>query len=329
MNKVAFSLKKSRWVRASVSLLISGGLLAILFARLDTERLRDSIADIHAGLMGLAILAYGLYLFLGSLRWRIALNESNLEVPFVVILRASLVGHVFNLAFFGPVGGDLAKTAAYARWHKYEIHDLLATAAIDRSFAVAGSVLMFAVTLAVFLASPAVPELGLAESGSQQARYLLLGLAAALIVTLVVMRLRRRPFIGQLVNAFAEIARELHRSPMKLLAGCLLGFAGKVLSSFMLLIGILAITYPAITCIDSLWSYPIIAAIAALPFSVGGAGLRESAALLFLSNCEASPEQIVAAGLLVLLSYILWGVIGIPVLLWEEYRHNRSSSSPG
>lgn len=323
MNKAA-NIGRSRWLRAPLSLLVSGGLLSILFSRLDLEVLRQSIANVHLSVLWIAMLMYGLFLFIGSIRWRIALNESSLQVPFVVMLRASMVGHVFNMAFFGPVGGDLAKTAAYARWHKYEIHDLLATAAIDRSFSVLGSVLLFLFTLLLLFTSPTLSEFTLVPEGEDQNRYLLLGLLAALIITLVGLHLRRRPFFAQLFSAFAAIARALHRAPLKLMAGCFLGFAGQLLSSFILLVGLVAVTYPEGACTGALWAYPLIAAIAALPFSVGGAGLRESAALLFLGDCGAAPEQVVVAGLLVLLTYVLWGVIGIPVLLWEEYHYGKS-----
>ena len=326
MNKAA-NLRRSRWVRAGISILVSGGLLSILISRLDLVVLRQSIADIHISVLGVAMLMYGLFLFIGSLRWRVALNESVIDVPFVVMLRASLVGHVFNMAFFGPVGGDLAKTAAYSRWHNYEVHDLLATAAVDRSFSVFGSILLFLFTLVLLFMSPTLSSFTLMPEGEIENQYLLLALLAALAISLVGMRLRRRPFFGQLFSAFAEIAKALHRAPVKLLTGCFLGFAGQVLSSFILLVGLIAVTYPEAACTDVLWAYPLVAAIAALPFSVGGAGLREGAALLFLGNCGAAPEQIVVAGLLVLLTYVLWGVIGIPVLLWEEYHHGKSEAA--
>ena len=301
--------------------------MAILIARLDLAILRQSIANIHISALWLAMLMYGLFLFIGSLRWRIALNESVIDIPFAVMLRASLVGHVFNMAFFGPVGGDLAKTATYSRWYKYEVHDLLATAAVDRSFSVLGSILLFLFTVILLLSSPTLSSFTLMPEGEDQNQYLLLALTAALVITLIGLRLRRRPFFRQLFSAFTEIAKALHRAPLKLLAGCFLGFTGQVLSSFILLVGLVAVTYPQTACTDVLWAYPLIAAIAALPFSVGGAGLREGAALLFLGNCGAAPEQIVVAGLLVLLTYVLWGVIGIPVLLWEEYHHGKSEAA--
>ena len=271
--------------------------------------------------MWLGMIVFGLFLLLGALRWRIALQASCLSVPFPVLLRASLIGHLFNMVFFGPVGGDLAKTAAYARWHKYQLHDLLATAVIDRSFSAVGGVLVLIATFVVYLASPASSTLGLVHANGDGYWLVVLAALAIVAIAVVIYRLRSRPFLEQLFSAFWETAKQLKRAPAKIITACLLGFVGQVFVSFLMLICLIAITYPDTACLDYLWAFPLIAATAAIPLSVGGAGLREGAAMLLLGGCGAASEQIVVAGLLVLLVYVLWGLIGIPIFIWEETRH--------
>lgn len=307
-----------------MSLAISGGLLTILLTRLDLDAIRQSFADIHVSVMCLGLIMFGLFLLLGSLRWRIALRASSLDVPFSVLLRASVVGHVFNMVFFGPVGGDLAKSTAYARWHDYELPDVLATAVVDRSFSAIGALTLAALTLVAFFASPGSPSLALDSTGNEQPWLLPTGLLVALVLTLVGIRLRRRPFLSRLFGAFAEIARQLHRAPIKVVAGCLLGLGGQILVSYILLVCLLAITYPQTACAELVWAYPLIAAIAGLPFSIAGAGLREGVALVLLGGCGVAPEQVVAAGILVLAIYGLWAIVGTVVFTWEEYRHKRA-----
>jgi uncharacterized membrane protein YbhN (UPF0104 family) len=320
----AVNRRRSRWIRGSLSLSISGGLLAVLLGRLDPDALLRALAALNIPVMGVGFLMFGLFLLLGSLRWRIALRASGLSVPFPVLLRASLVGHLFNMAFFGPVGGDLAKSAAYARWHDYKLHDLLATAVVDRSFAAAGAVLLGLSTLAVFMAATVLPSVDLSRNAAGADRLVLIALLVALVIAILILRLRRRPFFQQLLESFAEITRQLRQAPGKVLVGCALGFAGQVLVSYILLVSLIAITYPEVRCMAFLWAFPLIAAISGLPVSIAGAGLREGMAVLLLGSCVAAPEPVVVAGLLVFGIYVLWGIIGVPVFLWEEHRHARN-----
>jgi hypothetical protein len=268
-------------------------------------------------------LMFGAFLFLGSLRWRIALRASGLSIQLPVLLRAAMVGHMFNMAFFGPVGGDLAKSAAFARWHDYKLHDLLATAVVDRSFAAAGSVMLALAPLAIFIASAARPSVDLSGTVSGTDSLLLVALLAALVIAIVILRLRRRPFFQQLFESFAEIARQLRQSPRKVILGCALGFAGQLLVSYLLLVGLIAVTYPQAICMEFLWAFPLIAAVSGLPVSIAGAGLREGMAVVLLGSCAAAPEPVVIAGLFVFAVYALWGVFGVPVFLWAEHRHAR------
>ncbi len=317
-----------RWLRAAVSLSISGGLLTILFSRLDFEVLRQTLSNLNISVMTVGVFMFGLFILLGSLRWRVALQASVLQVPFPTLLRAALIGHLFNMAFFGPVGGDLAKTAAYARWHNYGMPELLATAVADRSFSVLGSFFLVLFTLIVFLASPSLPKLSLEPGAADPSGILLLGLLVALVVTLLVLKLRRRPFFGQFFETFSSLARQLRRSPKRVFSGCLLGFSAQVVVSYLMLVCLIAVGSPLEECIKMLWVFPVIAAVAALPFSVGGTGLRESAALLFLSGCGLAAEHVVVAGLLVLAIYVTWGVIALPVFVWEEYQHSIRRNVP-
>jgi uncharacterized membrane protein YbhN (UPF0104 family) len=320
--KTESSRRRGRWLRATISLSISGGLLTILFSRLNIDVLRQTLANLNISVMGVGVLMFGLFILIGSLRWRVALQASVLHVPFPTLLRASLVGHLFNMAFFGPVGGDLAKTAAYARWHNYGLAELLATAVADRSFAALGSVILILFTVIVFLVSPSLPTITLRPTAANPGGILLLGLLLALVVTLVVLKLRKRPFFTQFFETFSGLARQLKRSPLRVLSGCLLGFSAQVVASYLILVCLFAVGSPLEECLKMLWVFPVIGAVAALPFSVGGSGLRESAALILLSGCGVAAEHVVIAGLLVLAVYVAWGLVALPVFVWEEYQHS-------
>ena len=313
--------KRQRLLRGFLSLVISAGLLSVMLARLDPVVLRQAMAALNIPVMVFGFGMFGVFLILGSLRWRIAVRAAGLSVPLHVLLRAALVGHAFNMAFFGPVGGDLAKSAAYSRWHDYQLHDLLATAVIDRSFAAVGATLLATATVVVFLASTAVPSLDLSPASFD--RLVLTALLVALVIAIVILRLRRRPFVQQLFGSFAEIARQLRQAPTMVLAGCMLGFTGQVIVSYLLLVCLVAVTYPQSACAEYLWAFPLIAAVSGLPVSIGGAGVREGMGVLLLGACAVAPEPVVIAGLLVLGIYVSWAILGLPVFLWEEHQHAR------
>ena len=61
------------------------------------------------------------------------------------------IGHFFYVVLLGAAGGDLAKSAVYARYYRFGLPEVIAAAPLDRVFGLGGNVLL-AVLLATITA---------------------------------------------------------------------------------------------------------------------------------------------------------------------------------
>ena len=70
--------------------------------------------------------------------------------------------------------------------------------------------------------------------------------------------------------------------------------------------------------LDMFWTLSVISVITLVP-SVGGLGVRESAALAMLGLYGIAPEHAVSAALLCFVVQLIWAAVGAS-LLWREER---------
>lgn len=323
--------------KALLSLLVSGGLLALILSRLDLSSLAGALKGMNvAGFLG-AIALFGAALLCTGLRWRIGLRLAGVPMPLAANLRAVACGHTFNMVLFGPAGGDVAKSAAYGRWYGLPLHELLVSAIMDRTLAALASVLFAILTVSLVLAgtveAPAQAE-GLAsvaanaaagvaaeeEEGGVQG-WLLVALAVGLVGVGIAYRLRHHPFLMNLRRSLRSTFLAAGKSPGAVTRGALLGLVAQVLMSLGMAVALWSVTAAEVPWRGVLWTFPLITAVAALPTSFGGAGVREGVAILLLARFGIPPEDLVAAGFLYLAAQLAWAVLGALCLVWEERRY--------
>ena len=306
--------------KVAISLLVSGGLLAFILSRIDLSGLLAALERAAPLGLGLALASLGLGILAGSFRWRVGLSLAGVPMKLPVQLRASYAGHAFNLMLLGPAGGDVAKTALYSRWYGLSLTDLIASAIIDRSLSVVGSLLFIVVTIGLFLGSSLSFIPGSLEAEMPDAGWLLLVLLLLLGAAGGIYRLRHHPFLRQLGKSLRGTLRSARERPSVLLRGGLLGLLGQVFMSAVMALALWSVTEADVAWRDILWTFPLITSLAALPASVGGAGIREGAAILLLTRFGIPAEDLVAAGLINLLVQLAWGLVGGAVILreWRE-----------
>ncbi len=306
--------------KAAVSVLVSGGLLALILSRLDPGSLTAALGAVDGPGFLATFALFGAALVCVGLRWRLALGLAAIPLPPAVQARAVLGGHCFNMLLFGAAGGDVAKAAAYSRWYGAPIHDLLVSAIMDRSFAALGAALFAALTaLLMILGRVALPsDLG---AGAPDIGPWALGAAAVgLLVLGLVYRFRHSPFLRNLGRSLRSTLRAAADRPGTLALGALLGLAGQVLMSLSMGVALWSITDSTVSWLAILWTFPLITAVAALPTSFGGAGVREAVAILLLARYGIPAADLVAAGLAYLAVQVVWAAVGAGVLAWEERR---------
>jgi uncharacterized membrane protein YbhN (UPF0104 family) len=314
------AVKPSRLrLKSAFAVLVSVGLLAVLITRLEPGDLAAALGRLGIGEAGMLFALFGLAIACTGWRWRIGLRLARVPLDGLPLARAVLGGHVLNMVLFGPLGGDLAKSAGWARWYGIPLSDLLAACILDRTLAAWAAVAVGMLTvLLVWLGGIPVQ----AETGpsSDWGGWLLGGLIFVLIVGGVFYRFRRLAFFRRLARSLRSTVQAALAQPGALVRGTLLGLLAQVLMSLTMGLALWSVTTAPVDWVAVAWTFPIITAVAALPTSFGGAGVREAVAVVLLSRYGIPAADLVAAGLVYLLVQVAWAIFGALLLAWEERR---------
>lgn len=307
---------------------ISAGLLLLIIARIDRQAMWAALTTADPRWLSAAVSAFGAAIVIGALRWRVAQRACGLEIPFPLTLRASLAGQFFNVLFFGPAGGDVAKAALYSRHGPHALHELLASSVMDRGFSVGGSLILGALTLGLIIQSPALENVDYGALVPDRALWLLGGCLLLALTIATRLGVWRWPFLRRLGKVLRGGGQRLVRRPLAVLGGCLLGTLGQLLMSAVLAFGLVALAGPDPRWLHLLWAFPLINSIAAMPLTIGGAGLREALGILILGYFGVAAPEVVAAGLVCLAVYLFWAAGGAGVV-YLELRRDRHRDGGG
>ncbi len=264
-----------------------------VFHKLGVEGRANLLVSVrHAKPAGL-ILAFSIFVlttFIGIIRWRMLLRTQGMGIPFWHLAWITGVGLFFNLFLIGATGGDFFKAWYVARAQPARKPQAVLSILVDRLIGLVG---LFVLAACSVLAYRQV------LSGHSQTRmvvpFVLGGLGIVLVVALASTQRHRIVTQGwwlwiwhrlpgrEIFRKLSESYDQYGRSP------------GVLFTAFMLSMGVHALMVVAAWAIG--WSIgieglglkhyfvycPIINAIAAVPVTVGGLGLREGAYQFFLA----------------------------------------------
>src|SRR2546425_10740730 len=145
-----FGKKWFTWPRLA-GVAITAVLLFLIFRQIGSAAFLAALKQTRIEWFVLGFLAYGLAIWLGSLRWHLALRLTDCAVHLSASSRLFFIGHFFYVVLLGAAGGDLAKSAVYARYYRFGLPEVIAAAPLDRVFGLGGNVLL-AVLLATITA---------------------------------------------------------------------------------------------------------------------------------------------------------------------------------
>lgn len=298
---VAFSLAALIWI----------------FRRVEVQGVGRVLLGANLGWMAAACGAFGLALFTAAARWHVVLRIAQCQVDASATARTVLAGHLFNTILFGPTGGDLAKAAFYGRQFGFPTGPILASCVLDRFLGGIGFTL-FAASMPGFAAYGGrwwdrlrVPtEYSLAA---------VIGAVAILVLAGLILRRRFNwlPAMRSFSDSFLSNVKALLRSPALAGRGLLFSVLSHLCGSCVFLFCLNAVTDVRFSLVSIFWIFPVIAMITSAPVTFAGAGLREGAALFFLSRYGIPEADAVAASMLVLVTYLIWAGIG-GVVFWRE-----------
>ncbi len=264
-------------------------------------------------------LLFGVCSGFATWRWHLLLRSGGLAVHSAATFRLLIIGHFFNALLFGPAGGDFAKTALYARWHRFPFPDVLAISFFDRTLGGAGNVVFLLLSIGVaWFAGLFAGIAGRVSLGP------VLGGLGLLVIFLGSCIYARHCFpkdspIVRTLDGYVAMAGHLARRPRLAFTALIVSVLVHFTYSGVLGLALRSVSAQPFSWIRVFWAFPLISLAASIPVSVAGAGIREGASLVLLGFCGISATDAVAASLLSLLIYVIWAFIGA-FIWWREER---------
>lgn len=296
-------------------LALSLGLLAFAALQIDLRQAAAVIAQADPVLLVVALAALLLQPVLGTWRWRNIIHALHGRLPFADALRFLFIGTFFNQVLPGAVVGDGLR-AILARGTGLSWRQAVHSVLVDR-LAMFGMIVLFVLAaepwLAARLGYAAQPWLLPAALGLMAVGLLVLALPRQLLGPLY--RLHRLGFLRDLIGD----ARRLFLKPgpaFLLLLTCALSYAN--LGVVFWLVGLaLDLGLPGQSY---LFLVPPIILASILPISVGGWGVRETAALTLLTAAGAAAPQALAVSVTFGLVSLAVGLPGLLFWLTDRAR---------
>ena len=301
-----------------VAFLITAALLYLIFRKIPAGQLWSSLKRLNPFWFVGAFLVYGSALWFGACRWHLALHLTHRALHLMATFRLFLVGHFLYSVLFGAVGGDLAKSAVYARWFRFGLPEVLAAAPLDRVFGLVGSIAYGA--LAVFIAwrHNGFAVLRDFKLNIPQMYYWAAGiLGVAVVLTFIFWRPKTESAMGRVLRAFKTGGARMAVSPRVIFPGIAFAMLGQLALTSIIALNLRAVTDVSLPWGQMIWTLPVIMIASAMPFTVAGAGAREIAALALLGLYGVPPADCIAASLLTLIHKLAWALIG-GVIFWRN-----------
>ena len=237
-------------------------------------------------------------------------------------VRSALIGHCAHTFLFGALGGDVAKSWIYARWHQLKSAKVLSAAPLDRLMALAGAVAFGLLTLGLGIFAGGFEPLLRGRSLPLPAVWILGVMGIAVLAALAVFRWRGTKF--QSLDCFRKTLRQsgakLLRDKNALFQSGLAAFGGHACLSFTMAVCLASVSEAEISWLSVMWLFPVISMISGLPIGVGGAGWREGSALVLLGFFGIPAEDAVAAALFNLMIGFAWCAVGFAIWRRGEAR---------
>jgi len=291
---------------------------------LKRQQMREALHTANYLWLVPGVLATGLAFLLQTQRWRILLRTQNINLGWWRTVRVYLIGAFFNLFLFGATGGDIIKIY-YAMRETTSKSAAFLSVLVDRMMGLIGLVAMAALLCSFRL------DLLLSTHDSRLVMgslALIMGAALGLVVAgFVVDRfhlahklpkwLPLHARILELATAFSTYARD----GKVLLITFGLSLPAHLLNFLAFYFSARAFGYfggPG-GVFDILSVLPAIMAIAALPISLAGVGVREQLFNNMLNQLYATPESTaVMISIMGFLMTVFWGLVG--GLVYLAYR---------
>ena len=122
-----------RWLWLSLRGLVTVGIVAFLFYKVDWSQLVAKMKQADYRWLALACLCFGAAAMFGAVRWWLLLRIQSIVLPLRVVATLTLIGQFFNSFMFGSVGGDVVKALYLYRYAPGQKTHATLSVLIDRA----------------------------------------------------------------------------------------------------------------------------------------------------------------------------------------------------
>ena len=290
------------------------GLAAWMVLRLDN---RAALADVfrealrHPAWLAAGFAAMGASLACGTQRWRLLLRAFDVPLPKREAWRLYLAGHFLSIFAAGSTGGDVAKAAIVAvRFPGRRLRAVLSIVA-ERAIGLLSLVFPLGAACILLQGRPG------AETALQVAAVvvaiLIIGIAAWVALFLPDwsgwLDNRRNPALRRLAAPLGLCREALFGNRAAVNGAGNLSIANHVVAAFCgaALARAVGVEVPLVPAMAAML---LANAVALVPVTPGGLGLRESCAAVLLVSLGADETRATAAGLLLFGIILVWAAIG-------------------
>src|ERR1700730_58485 len=99
----------------AIKIVVSIGLMALLFSKIDIGRLWDSAREAPIAWLAIALLLYLINILASVWRWQLLLGAQDVELPASRLLTTYLISLFFNNFLPSNIGGDVIRIGDTAR----------------------------------------------------------------------------------------------------------------------------------------------------------------------------------------------------------------------
>lgn len=277
-----------------VKILVSVGLLAVLFSRVDFAALWGRARTASPGWLAASVGLYFLMVLISTWRWGLLLRAVRVDLPHHQLVTSFLVAIFFNNFLPSNIGGDVIRIADTARPAGSKTIATLVVLA-DRAIGLLGLMLVAALGASFAAHLPGTGVIGpsilwVIFAAGVAGAGVLVAHPSLLVRLLRPVRRLHPEWIGERLDRLSGLLAHLRRAPAAL-AAC---FAGAIAVQLVIVAFYLAIARSMLIPI-SFWQLALIVPMSflvqMLPMSLNGFGVREATFAYYFTQIGLSIEQ--------------------------------------
>jgi len=301
----------------AIKIVVSLGLLAVLFSRVDVSRLWGITRQASVAWLTMALLLYFLMILTSAVRWGVLLRAQHVNLPFTYLTNSFLVATFFNNFLPSNIGGDVIRVTDTA---KAAGSKTLATTVvlIDRGLGLLGLALM-AATGASMMHRMAVGPVGPRVLWAGFGLGTIIATPALLmpeIVTKLLQPLRvfHQEWVDARIEKLAYVLTRFKETPAAL-AAC---FSGAIAVQGLLVLFYVAIArsmHIPVGFAELAVIVPVSFIVQMIPLSVNGFGVREATFGFYFTRLGLPLDAALAVSFVGAALIILFSLSGGVVLL--------------